>query len=153
MHVSLFLWGCVGTLRLQALPHSTPPALSLGKCKLLLPLRRSNCCNCTPAIEDPTVRHTLMKLFNAFKSKVGALNDLSVVKESDGVWRGYRHYLRSTCPRQNHREREREREPHPTTSRQFPCLIISERDSGVFFLTNTVVVGTAHAPGSYFNFI
>jgi len=106
MHVSLFLWGCVGTLRLQALPYSTPPALSLGKCKLLLPLRRSNCCNCTPAIEDPSVRHTLMKLFNAFKSKVGALNDLSVVKESDGVWRGYRHYLRSTCPRQNHRERE-----------------------------------------------
>lgn len=58
-----FLWGCVGTFRIQALPHSTTPVLTLGKCKLSL--RRSNCCNCCTqrsfpkkrseiaAIEDP----------------------------------------------------------------------------------------------------
>lgn len=74
---SPFFVNSVGMSRLQTLPHSTLPALPLGKCKLSQQRRRSNCCNCCAqrrhtkkrsaitAIKDSTAGHTHMKHFQS----------------------------------------------------------------------------------------
>ncbi len=92
--------------------------------------KETQCDCCHWGLYCRTHPHEAFPKCNAFKSEVGALNDLFLWWKRQMPWSEVSHAQIYSPLSPIHRlqaEPERKQKPHPTTSRQFPCFVISKR--------------------------